>query len=103
MRPDNTVTLDEDGGTFWRVIITDTEGPTGVAPVCAVQDQPDGLHDNVAYGRMTEDDVARHRLPRFDTGGVYDCCPAPDLETWSYDRASAVAAFLNANDVRICM
>lgn len=62
----------------WRVIVTDTEGPTGVAPEC------DSAHHS-------EDDRA----------GVYDCCPGPHLELWSDAWAAEVAALLTFTEADI--
>ncbi len=68
----------DDGGPFWRVVETDTESLSGVAPVCDMAD------------------------PDEDVYGVYDCCPQPHLECGSTTVAAEVAAFLNARNVRIC-
>ncbi|MGW4028200.1 hypothetical protein ACWEFL_02590 [Streptomyces sp. NPDC004838] len=67
----------------WRVIITDSESPDGIAPVCTA---PGSLH-------MIDspDDPVR------DEGGVYDCCPWPQIETWSVPLAAYLVALLNAD------
>lgn len=68
----------------WRVITTDTESMTGVAPVCDQQDDCYGPH-----GHRDDDDD-----PQADANGVYDCCPHPHIELWNEDRAAAMAALL---------
>lgn len=74
-----------DGGPFWRVVETDTESLSGVAPVCDMADPKEHILD---HGR--------------DAYGVYDCCPQPHLECGSATVAVDVAAFLNERNVRIC-
>ncbi|MER6706635.1 hypothetical protein [Streptomyces fumanus] len=73
-------------GTRWRVIATDSESLTGVAPVCtaersaalhAIPDHPGG--------------------PTADDEGVYDCCPWPQIETYSVPVAAYLVAVLNAD------
>jgi hypothetical protein len=64
--PDLTLT---DQPLQWRLIITDTESPTGIAPVCT---KP------------------------HDEQGVYDCCPQPHVETFSESEADSMVARLNA-------
>jgi hypothetical protein len=71
----------------WRVIVTDTESLTGVAPVCPA----------AASGS--------HRIP--DTGaqddtGVYDCCPRPHIECWSERAADAVSKALTETEAELC-
>lgn len=68
----------------WRVIATDSESPTGVALVCTadtewhtIYDHPDG--------------------PVRDEGGVYDCCPWPQFDTYSPAMAAYLVALLNAD------
>jgi hypothetical protein len=73
--------------TVWRVIITDTESLSGVAPVC-----PHAATD-------------LHRTP--DTGeqddtGVYDCCPGPHIECWHQGTADAVSKALTDADAEVC-
>lgn len=63
----------------WRVIVTDTESPTGVAPECP--------------------DVANHQDG--DRAGVYDCCPGPHLELWNSPRAVEVAVLLTVVEADI--
>lgn len=62
----------------WRLIITDSETLSGVAPVCS----------------------------REFRGGkdfsVDDCCPQPHLECWSEDNAKAVLELLNGYEVQVC-
>lgn len=74
----------------WRVITTDSESLTGVAPVCPVQDQA-GDHQ-----QSEADDVWQ------DTTGVYSCCPDPHIETWSEATAKQLAKILTAADAEIC-
>lgn len=70
----------------WRVIITDSESPTGVAPVCA-GGRSDALHmiDNYPGG------------PKRDEEGVYDCCPWPQFDTYQADVAAYLVELLNAD------
>lgn len=70
----------------WRVIFTDSESETGVAPIC---DQP----DTHAY---------------VDDNGpgspwVYDCCPHPHIETYSEPGAVRLAALLTELDAGLCL
>jgi hypothetical protein len=74
----------------WRVIITDSESMTGVAPVCARQSDVDGPHAIPGTPWGTDD------------SGVYDCCPGPHIETWSVPAAAALAALLTAADAELC-
>lgn len=76
----------------WRVIVTDTECLTGVAPICERQDDPEGLH------HIYEPGVYEAQ----DTHGVYDCCPHPHLETYDERLAPSVAAKLTEADVSVC-
>jgi hypothetical protein len=59
----------------WRVIFTDTEGETGVAPVCDDHDDADAR----------------------------DCCPHPHIETYSEDGAQRLAALLTELDAGPCL
>jgi len=63
----------------WRMIFTDSESLTGVAPVC---DDPTGLH-------LVADFNAE------DVNGVYDCCPHPHIECWTERAATDIAQRLN--------
>jgi hypothetical protein len=63
----------------WRIIMTDTESPTGMAPVC---DKPD-VHA-MMYGE------------RPDALDVYDCCPHPHIETYGESDARTLVDALNA-------
>lgn len=56
----------------WRIVITDTEGPTGIAPACTSPDHPADEMDD-----------------------ILDCC-GPDIETWHPHVASYLVALLNA-------
>lgn len=55
----------------WRVIITDTERETGIAPVCTFPAHPD------------------------DKDGVYDCCDYPQIECWNTETAERLVKMLN--------
>lgn len=70
----------------WRVIITDSESPTGVAPVCTGE-QSDALH-------MIDDYPGG---PKRDEDGVYGCCPWPQFDTYSEATAAYVVELLNAD------
>lgn len=59
--------------TAWRVVVTDDEMPTGIAPVC-----PDEGHEAC-------------------DASAYDCCPDPVIETWSEPLALYLVALLNAD------
>lgn len=67
-------------GMRWRVIYTDSEGPTGVAPEC---DLP-------------------HDEPGQDRHDVYDCCPHPHIETYSEQVATFLAGYMTAHEVGMC-
>lgn len=73
----------------WRVIGTDSESLSGVAPVCPRQDELAGPHLIVDLGRP-------------DAAGVYDCCPHPHLECGNERAAERVAVFLTDADVEAC-
>lgn len=78
-----------DGGQafpMWRVIVTDSESPTGVAVVCT-GDRSDALH-------MIDDYPGG---PIRDEEGVYDCCPWPQFETCSSLLAAYLVELLNAD------
>lgn len=70
----------------WRTVITDSESPTGVAPVCAGE-RSDALH-------MIDDYPGG---PQRDEDGVYDCCPYPQFDTYSADMAAYLVGLLNAD------
>lgn len=65
---------------YWRVVVTDTELPTGVSPVCS---KPD-VHA-MQHGGAPDDDE------------IYDECCTGDaiLECWSEHAAREVLATLN--------
>ncbi|MCX4705691.1 hypothetical protein [Streptomyces sp. NBC_01373] len=71
---------------MWRVIITDSESPTGVAPVCTAEDS--GEHHVIA-------DFPGGPIP--DPEGVYDCCPDPQFDTYSTILAPYLVELLNAD------
>lgn len=64
----------------WRIVVTDSESDTGVAPVCT--GEPHGGHEH---------DLA-----------VLDCCPEPHIECWTFSAATRVAAALNDADAELC-
>jgi nanoRNase/pAp phosphatase (c-di-AMP/oligoRNAs hydrolase) len=66
-------------GTAWRVVITDTESLTGVAPVCERATIGAGHHP----------------------AWVYDCCPFPQIETWSEATATQVAEIFTAAEATL--
>lgn len=70
----------------WRIIHTDSESPTGLAPVCSGE-RSDSLH-------MIEDYPDG---PARDEEGVYDCCPGPQIETYSPVWAAYLVELLNAD------
>lgn len=70
----------------WRLIITDSESPTGLAPVCTGE-RSDALH-------MIDDYPGG---PQRDEDGVYDCCPWPQIETYSTVWAAYLVELLNAD------
>lgn len=63
----------------WRVIITDTESMTGVAPVCRSEDHADSSENQ-----------------------VFDCCPHPQIETWNEHNARELAEILTDTDAETC-
>ncbi len=71
-------------GTQWRVIATDSESLTGLAPVCTADRR---LHEIPDYPGG----------PKYDDEGVYDCCPWPQVETYSVAVAAYLVALLNAD------
>ncbi|WP_327725770.1 hypothetical protein [Streptomyces europaeiscabiei] len=71
---------------MWRVIITDSESPTGIAPVCTAE-RGDALHMILDYPGG----------PIRDEEGVYDCCPWPQFDTYSTILAAYLVELLNAD------
>jgi hypothetical protein len=72
---------------MWRVIYTDSESPTGIAPVCTAEGVDDEHHV-----------IADHPSgPMRDEQGVYDCCPTPQIETGSPVMAAYLVELLNAD------
>ncbi|MGA5604055.1 hypothetical protein ACPCUF_23970 [Streptomyces griseoincarnatus] len=71
-------------GTQWRVIATDSESLTGLAPVCTADRR---FHEIADYPGG----------PKYDDEGVYDCCPWPQIETYSVAVAAYLVALLNAD------
>lgn len=80
--------------TRWRVILTDTEGLTGVAPVCPEARTRGGSHDLLADPPEVPD--------RWDDSGVYDCCPQPHIECWHETVAEQVAEILTKAGAEMC-
>ncbi|MGW0584746.1 hypothetical protein ACWD25_54745 [Streptomyces sp. NPDC002920] len=81
--------LRQDTGTGhpkWRLILTDSESLTGLAPVCT-GDRSDALHQIPDYPGG----------PIRDEDGVYDCCPWPQIETCSEPVAAYLVELLNAD------
>jgi hypothetical protein len=74
----------------WRVIITDSESATGVAPVCEQQDDVTKHSSGDGFGVTV------------DPHGVYDCCPQPHIETWWEDGAKRLAELLTELDAAAC-
>lgn len=81
--------LRQDTGTDhpkWRLILTDSESLTGLAPVCT-GDRSDAFHE-----------IPDHPDgPTQDEDGVYDCCPWPQIETYSEPVAAYLVELLNAD------
>jgi hypothetical protein len=72
---------------MWRAIYTDSESPTGIAPVCTAEGVDDVHHV-----------IADHPSgPLRDDQGVYDCCPTPQIETGSTTMAAYLVELLNAD------
>ncbi|MDV6290281.1 hypothetical protein R2F25_30180 [Streptomyces sp. UP1A-1] len=70
----------------WRVIFTDSESPTGVAPVCTAEGDDDlHLWADLGNGFSRVDD------------GVWDCCPSLQFETYSTVLAAYLVELLNAD------
>lgn len=70
----------------WRVIFTDSESMTGIAPVC---DRPD-VHA-MQHGEGP------------DSPSVYDdCCPHPHIECWSESTAENIAKQLTMAEAKVC-
>lgn len=76
---------------IWRVIVTDSESMTGVAPQCDFQDSLEGNHAGDSGDSAW-----------LDKNGVYDCCPQPHIETYSEDGALRLRALLSELDARLC-
>ncbi|MFD5838183.1 hypothetical protein ACFWHV_32240 [Streptomyces collinus] len=71
---------------MWRVIYTDSESPTGLAPVCTAEGVADKHHTiDAGHGEMR------------DEQGVYRCCPTPRIETYSTITAAYLVELLNAD------
>lgn len=71
---------------MWRVVITDSESPTGIAPVCTAEGDRDE-HDEVDDGTG----------PMRDEHGVYGCCPTPWIDTFLPTTAAYLVELLNAD------
>ena len=68
----------------WRVIITDSESMTGVAPVCETMG-PDHFVDGMTLADW-----------------VFDCCPHPHIECWNEYNAKDLALALTDTDAQAC-
>lgn len=75
---------------MWRVIVTDSEGPTGIAPVCPDQDDPKRGHASPFDGEPSAADW------------VFDCCPQPHIECHSATVAAEVVRMLNDANAEPC-
>jgi hypothetical protein len=69
----------------WRIIMTDTESPTGVAPECDKRVDPNSAHWHYEPGEAVW----------CDHQGVYDCCPHPHIETYGDADARTLVDALN--------
>lgn len=69
----------------WRVILTDTERMTGVAPDCKMID--------LVYAALG----LAH-----DAHVVYDCCSGPHLECHNERAAQTLAHVMNSNGIEVC-
>lgn len=80
--------FDGDVGMRWRLILTDTELPTGVAPVCP---QPE------VHGAM-------HGGPADDMELYDECCAVigPHLQCWTENNARELMSMLNRLGVELC-
>ena len=67
----------------WRVIITDTESPSGVAPVCV-------------------NTYKHHWGDSADPQIFDDCCIGPHIECWFPANARLIADHLTEIDAEIC-
>lgn len=67
----------------WRVVITDSESLTGIAPACNPGPDSDE-HPTLDGGQHDEQ-------------GVYDCCPWPLIEAGSPAMAAYLVELLNAD------
>ena len=72
---------------MWRVIVTDSESPAGLAPVCTAEGVDDEHHI------ITDHPDG----PMRDEQGVYDCCPTPQIETYSPVISAYLVELLNAD------
>lgn len=63
----------------WRVIGTDSESETGVAPIC----------ENIAH-------------PPDHDSWVFDCCPHPHLELGTPSQARRIARELTDAEADVC-
>jgi len=73
----------------WRVVITDAESASGVAPICP---------SPALFQRASE----HWNDESMDLLGVWDCCPGPHLQCINEDHAKILAAMLNILEVEIC-
>jgi hypothetical protein len=78
---------EEEEPAKWRLIITDTELPTGVAPVCPLPEVHGMMHGGPAWDELYD-----------------ECCATvgPHLECWSMSAAREVLNLLNRHFVEVC-
>jgi hypothetical protein len=68
----------------WRVIITDTESPTGIAPVC----------EDEEHAKLAESNGMESGGPDW----VFSCCPHPQIELHDELFADELAERLSEHD-----
>ena len=73
--------MGRDPVSAWRLIVTDSESLSGVAPVCPQQTVDGWRHDNL---------------------GVYECCPGPHIECWTESNADRVLTALSIAEAEVC-
>lgn len=80
----------EEAPVKWRVIITDSETESGVAPVCPKPDVHAMMHGGAPTDPFTYE----------------ECCEGsdgkPHLECWGPRKARAVRDILNSLEVEVC-
>ena len=76
----------------WRVITTDAEMASGVAPICP------STSLIAVLGNVNE----HWNGESMDLLGVWDCCPGPHLQCINEHDAQRVMTMLNVLEVEIC-